>query len=58
MKEVVQRFKSQTQRMEKLRGLDEDLRKNIATEQEKKKVLSEQYGHCGKYLCIYISDII
>jgi hypothetical protein len=36
--------------MEKLRGLDEDLRKNIAIEQEKNKVLSEQYGHGGKYL--------
>ena len=45
--------------MEKLRGLDEDLRKNIAIEQEKNKVLSEQYGHGGKnlfysiYVCMY-----
>ena len=34
--------------MDKLGHLDEDLRKNIAIEQDKKKVLSEQYGHCGK----------
>jgi hypothetical protein len=34
--------------MEKLGNLDEDLRKNIAIEQDKKKVLSEQYGHGGK----------
>ena len=45
--------------MDKLGHLDEDLRKNIAIEQDKKKVLSEQYGHCGKlhyslYNMIYI----
>ena len=44
--------------MEKLGTLDEDLRKNIAIEQDKKKVLSEQYGHGGKlfyslYVCMY-----
>eukprot|EP01034_Spumella_vulgaris_P025047 gene25047-31457_t len=44
VREVVQRYKSQSSRMEKLHQLDSDLRSNIAMQQRKKHELSEQLG--------------
>ncbi len=44
VREVIQRYKSQSSRMEKLHLLDSDLRANIAMQQRKKQELSEQLG--------------
>jgi len=47
VKNALQRYNSQTIRMEKLQQLEEDLRKNIKYEQQKKNELTEQLTHSG-----------